>query len=70
MTSQTSNKPTFKVFTVSEPADKSQDAFWCRIGSAFPNAKGMTILLNALPITPRLVLLPITEDEANPKEES
>ena len=64
-----SGKPSHKVFVVedkdvAEGADP--DAFWTRVGSAWPHkdGKGLNLVLSALPINGRLVLREYTpEDE-------
>jgi len=63
-----SGKPSHKVFVVEdrETEDEGNDAFWTRIGSAWPHkdGKGLNLVLSALPINGRLVLREYTpEDE-------
>ena len=60
-------KPTHKVFVVEEREGegKDEDAFWTRVGSAWPHkdGKGYNIVLSALPLNGRLVLREFTEDD-------
>ena len=60
-------KPTHKVFVVEEREGegKDADAFWTRVGSAWPHkdGKGFNIVLSALPLNGRLVLREFTEDD-------
>ena len=55
-------KPTHKVFVVEGEGD---DAFWTRIGSAWPHkdGKGLNVVLSALPLNGRLVLREFGEDD-------
>jgi hypothetical protein len=63
-------KPSHKVFVVQdaaegrEPGDE-QSGFWCRIGSAWPHkdGRGLSIVLNALPVGNRMVLREYTEED-------
>lgn len=63
-----SGKPTHKVFVVEDRAgdgDES-DAFWTRVGSAWPHkdGRGLNVVLSALPVNGRVVLREYTaEDE-------
>ena len=55
--------PTHRVYTV---RGEGEDAFWTRIGSAWPHkdGKGFNLQLDALPVDGRLVLRePSAEDE-------
>ena len=60
-------KPTHKVFVVEEREGegKDEDAFWTRVGSAWPHkdGKGFNIVLSALPLNGRLVLREFSEDD-------
>jgi CHC2 zinc finger len=60
-------KPSHKVFTVIGEGD---DAFWCRLGSAWPNrdGRGLSIILDGLPVNGRLVLRAYTEQDAQEDE--
>jgi hypothetical protein len=62
-----SGKPSHKVFVVEDKeGEGDNDAFWTRIGSAWPHkdGKGLNLVLSALPINGRLVLREYTpEDE-------
>lgn len=63
-----SGKPSHKVFVVEdrEGEGDDNDAFWTRIGSAWPHkdGKGLNLVLSALPVNGRLVLREYTpEDE-------
>lgn len=65
------NKPDFEVFAIRErEGGKGKDIFF-KIGVAFKrrnDAEGVSILLDALPISRRLAVLPpIPEDEQPPK---
>lgn len=70
-----SGKPSHKVFVVEdrEGGDGENDAFWTRIGSAWPHkdGKGLNIVLSALPVNGRLSLREYTpEDEKKDDERS
>jgi hypothetical protein len=60
-------RPTHKVLAVSERGDGEQASkpFYTRIGSAWPikDGKGLSIVLDALPVNARLILLEIDADE-------
>jgi CHC2-type zinc finger protein len=62
-----SGKPSHKVFVVEDRAGGGDDneAFWTRIGSAWPHkdGKGLNIMLSALPTNSRLVLREYTEKD-------
>jgi hypothetical protein len=66
------NRPTHKVFAVrdGDPDDPESKAWYTRIGSAWPHksGKGMSILLDALPVNERLVLFEYDEDDAKEDE--
>jgi hypothetical protein len=68
-----SGRPSHKVFVVEdrETEGEGNDAFWTRIGSAWPNkdGKGFNIALSALPINGRLVLREYTPDDEKKDEE-
>lgn len=54
--------PTFDVFTVKAPRNRSGKPYWTKIGGAWPNEKGgYNIELNAMPIEPQIILLPPRE---------
>jgi len=69
-----SGKPSHKVFVVEdkEVAEGAEpDAFWTRVGSAWPHkdGKGLNLVLSAVPINGRLVLREYTpEDEKKDAE--
>ena len=63
-----SGKPTHKVFVVEDRAGDGDEneAFWTRVGSAWPHkdGKGINVVLSALPVNGRIVLREYTvEDE-------
>ena len=63
-----SGKPTHKVYVVEDRSGDSEDndAFWTRVGSAWPHkdGKGLNVVLSALPVNGRIVLRQYTaEDE-------
>lgn len=64
-----SNQPSHKVFTVEGEGD---DAFWTRIGSAWPHkdGKGYNVTLSALPVNGRIVLRVPEQDDADDKKKS
>jgi hypothetical protein len=65
-------KPTFKAFVVEDRGEGDDaDAFWTRIGSAWPHkdGKGYNIALSALPTNGRVVLREFTEEDAKAEEE-
>ena len=53
-----SNKPTLYAYAVKDRG-RNQKAIWTRIGAAWPHDKGagLTILLDFLPVEPRIVLV-------------
>ncbi len=53
-----SNKPTLYVYAVKDRG-RNQKAIWTRIGAAWPhdNGAGLTVLLDFLPVEPRIVLV-------------
>jgi hypothetical protein len=59
------NAPTHKAFAVEGEGD---DAFWTRIGSAWPHkdGKGFNLNLSALPVNGRIVLREAGDDEPEP----
>lgn len=58
------SKPAFDVYIVEDRGD-DQDAFWLKVGAAFPHKdkEGMNIVLQALPTNGRLVLRRFKEKE-------
>ena len=69
-----SGKPSHKVFVVEdkEVAEGAEpDAFWTRVGSAWPHkdGKGLNLVLSALPINGRLVLREYTPEDEKKDEE-
>ena len=68
-----SGKPSHKVFVVEdrETEDEGNDAFWTRIGSAWPHkdGKGLNLVLSALPIDGRLILREYTPEDEKKDEE-
>ena len=64
----TAKKPAFNAYTVT---GEGKQAFWTRIGSAWPhqNGEGFNIELNALPVNGRIVLMsPKAEDSTEGAE--
>ena len=60
-------KPSHKAFTVEDRAEGDDgDAFWTRIGSAWPHkdGKGFNIVLSALPVNGRIVLREFSDEDA------
>lgn len=58
-----SNKPTHDVFVVIDNAyvkDDQAKARWTKIGVGFFKNDGMTLLLDAAPLSQRMVIRPIT----------
>ena len=55
-----------KVLSVSTPTDYEKDGeqrtAWNRIGSAFEGEKGMTVILNALPLSGKLFISEVNTD--------
>ena len=49
-------KPTHEAYVVNGESDKAR---WTRIGVGFYKNEGMTLLLDAVPLTPRLVIRPV-----------
>ena len=67
-----SGLPSHKVFVVEDRSEgEENDAFWTRVGSAWPHkdGKGLNIVLTALPIDGRLVLRVYTPDDQKVDEE-
>jgi len=69
-----SGKPSHKVFVVEDKEvaeGEDNDAFWTRIGSAWPHkdGKGLNLVLSALPINGRLVLREYTPEDEKKDEE-
>ena len=68
-----SGKPSHKVFVVEdrEGEGADNDAFWTRIGSAWPHkdGKGLNLVLSALPINGRLVLREYTPEDEKKDDE-
>ena len=66
-----SGKPSHKAFVVEDRDEgEDNDAFWTRVGSAWPHkdGKGLNIVLSALPISGRLVLREYTHEDAKADE--
>lgn len=61
-------QPSHKVYSVE---GEGENAFWTRIGSAFPHkdGKGLNVVLSAMPINPRIVLRAAEPEAAEPGEE-
>ncbi len=62
-----SGKPSHRCFVVEDRGEGDEsDAFWTRIGSAWPHkdGKGLNCVLSALPANGRLVLREYTEEDA------
>ncbi len=69
---QVSGKPSHKAYVVEDRGEGNDaDAFWTRIGSAWPHkdGKGINIVLSALPANGRLVLREYTDEDAKEEEE-
>lgn len=61
------NKPSHEAYVVNGEGEKSR---WTKVGVGFAKNDGMTILLDAVPVTPRLVIRPIvraSEPKGGPK---
>jgi hypothetical protein len=58
----TTKKPALTVWTVT---GEGKQAYWTRIGSAWPQARGegFNIELNALPVNGRIILMPPKADD-------
>ena len=66
-----SGKPSHKAYTVEDRGEREDnDAFWTRIGSAWPHkdGKGLNIVLSALPVNGRVVLREYTDEDAKADE--
>ena len=63
------SQPTFRVFSVI--AREGKDDYWLNIGLAFPHqdGKGFNVMLQAFPITPKLVLREAAADEEHPGDQ-
>ena len=68
-----SGKPSHKVFVVEDKESEGDgnDAFWTRVGSAWPHkdGKGLNLVLSALPINGRLVLSEYTPEDEKKDDE-
>ena len=67
-----SGKPSHKAYVVEDRSEgDDNDAFWTRIGSAWPHkdGKGLNIVLQAVPTNGRLVLREYTDEDAKVDEE-
>ncbi|MFN0218212.1 MAG: CHC2 zinc finger domain-containing protein [Hyphomicrobium sp.] len=65
-------KPSHKAYVVEDRGEgDDNDAFWTRIGSAWPHkdGKGLNIVMQAVPINGRLVLREYTDEDAKVDEE-
>lgn len=64
------SKQPLAVYAVRPSEKEGQKDFFTRIGTAFrhPNGEGMNLLLDAYPINPKLVVLPIKEREDGAEE--
>lgn len=63
-------KPTHDVFVVIDKAyfkDDEAKSRWTKIGVGFFKNDGMTLLLDAVPVTPRMVIRPITDKKGGAK---
>jgi hypothetical protein len=67
-------KPSHKAFVVEDRAEGSdRDAFWTRIGSAWPHkdGKGLNVqLASGVAVSGRLVLREYTEEDAQEEQKS
>ena len=63
------SQPTFRVFSVIQREGKED--YWLNIGLAFPHqdGKGFNVMLQAFPITPKLVLREAAADEEHPGDQ-
>jgi hypothetical protein len=62
-----SNKPTHEAYVVTGEGEKAR---WTKIGVGFFKNEGMTLLLDAMPLTPRMVIRPTkpaTDAKGGPK---
>ena len=69
-----SGKPKYKVFVVEDrevEEGDDNDAFWTRVGSAWPHkdGKGLNVVLSALPVGNRLVFREYTPKDEKIDEE-
>ena len=68
-----SGKPSHKCFVVEDRGEGNDDnAFWTRIGSAWPHkdGKGINVVLSALPLNGRLVLRDYTDEDEKAEAEA
>lgn len=64
-------KPSHKAYVVEDRGEgEDNDAFWTRIGSAWPHkdGKGLNLVLSALPVGGRIVLREYTDEDAKEDE--
>ena len=64
----TAKKPAFIAYAVT---GEGKQAFWTRIGSAWPhqNGEGFNIELNALPVNARIVVMPPKAEDSTESAE-
>ena len=64
----TTKKPAFIAYAVT---GEGKQAFWTRIGSAWPhqNGEGFNIELNALPVNARIVVMPPKAEDSTESAE-
>jgi hypothetical protein len=68
MSENSHRRPTHKVFTVRGEGD---DAWWTRLGSAWPtkDGRGLNVVLDGLPVDGRLVLREYTDEDVKRDDE-
>ena len=60
---ETGNRPTHRVFAVTEPREEGGKAFWADIGAAWSHGdgKGFNVVLNLLPMQGQAIVIRVNE---------
>lgn len=63
MTTETTkgDRPTHDVFVVRDGKEKDAKGYWTRVGAMWPAKNGYTVQLDCVPLTGRLVILPVKD---------
>jgi CHC2-type zinc finger protein len=71
-TAMSGERPSHKAFVVEDRGEQSENAFWTRVGSAWPHkdGKGLNVQIAAgVAVSGRLVLREYTDDDAKEEEQ-
>lgn len=60
---ETGNRPTHRVFAVTEPREEGGKAFWADIGAAWAHGddRGFNVVLNLLPMQGQSIVIRVNE---------